>query len=255
MQVLGYGWAGLLRKYVVEPAHMWWPSTLVQVSLFRYISISSISLEGDSFYNFIAYMIEKTNLAMICRTLHEKDDSKFSRAKFFFIALVCSFIWYVVPGFFFSTLTNISWVCWVFSKSVTAQQLGSGMNGLGLGAFTLDWSGVASFLFSPLISPFFAIVNIFVGYAVIMYAVIPIAYWGFNMYNANRFPIFSSDLFTSRGQEYNVSAIVNENFELDHVKYHQQGRINLSVFFSLTYGFGFATVAATLTHVAFFYGR
>ncbi|CAK9187392.1 unnamed protein product [Ilex paraguariensis] len=35
-QVLGYGWAGLLRKYVVEPAHMWWPSTLVQVSLFRY---------------------------------------------------------------------------------------------------------------------------------------------------------------------------------------------------------------------------
>lgn len=36
-QVLGYGWAGLMRKYVVEPAHMWWPSTLVQVSLFREI--------------------------------------------------------------------------------------------------------------------------------------------------------------------------------------------------------------------------
>ncbi|PIN18523.1 hypothetical protein CDL12_08806 [Handroanthus impetiginosus] len=34
-QVLGYGWAGLLRKYAVEPAHMWWPSTLVQISLFR----------------------------------------------------------------------------------------------------------------------------------------------------------------------------------------------------------------------------
>nr|GMC64872.1 oligopeptide transporter 4-like [Ipomoea batatas] len=35
-QLLGYGWAGLLRKYVVEPAHMWWPSSLVQISLFRY---------------------------------------------------------------------------------------------------------------------------------------------------------------------------------------------------------------------------
>ncbi|KAK1423781.1 hypothetical protein QVD17_19089 [Tagetes erecta] len=34
-QVLGYGWAGLLRKFVVEPSHMWWPGTLVQVSLFR----------------------------------------------------------------------------------------------------------------------------------------------------------------------------------------------------------------------------
>ncbi|KAK7849580.1 oligopeptide transporter 4 [Quercus suber] len=44
-QVLGYGWAGLLRKYVVEPAHMWWPATLVQVSLFRIIlfTLSSIT--------------------------------------------------------------------------------------------------------------------------------------------------------------------------------------------------------------------
>ncbi|GAB2292054.1 oligopeptide transporter 4 [Dionaea muscipula] len=29
-QVLGYGWAGLMKKYVVQPAHMWWPGTLVQ---------------------------------------------------------------------------------------------------------------------------------------------------------------------------------------------------------------------------------
>lgn len=36
-QVLGYGWAGILRKYVVDPAHMWWPSSVVQVSLFRSI--------------------------------------------------------------------------------------------------------------------------------------------------------------------------------------------------------------------------
>lgn len=39
-QVLGYGWAGILRKYVVDPAHMWWPSSLVQVSLFRYVNSS-----------------------------------------------------------------------------------------------------------------------------------------------------------------------------------------------------------------------
>lgn len=34
-QVLGYGSADLLKKYVVEPAHTWWPSTLIQVSIFR----------------------------------------------------------------------------------------------------------------------------------------------------------------------------------------------------------------------------
>lgn len=35
-QVLGFGWAGIFRKYLVEPAAMWWPANLVQVSLFRY---------------------------------------------------------------------------------------------------------------------------------------------------------------------------------------------------------------------------
>ncbi|GAU51150.1 hypothetical protein TSUD_84680 [Trifolium subterraneum] len=63
----------------------------------------------------------------------------------------------------------LSWICRVFSKSVTAQQIGSGINGLGLNALTLDWSAVAKFLSSPLISPFFAIANAFVGYALIVY--------------------------------------------------------------------------------------
>ncbi|XP_030518604.1 oligopeptide transporter 4-like [Rhodamnia argentea] len=228
-QVLGYGWAGLLRKYVVEPAHMWWPSTLVQISLFR--------------------------------TLHEKETEQdkggysVSRVKFFVIAMVLSFLWYLVPGFLFQSLASISWVCWAFPNSVTAQQIGSGLNGLGVGALTLDWSTVASFLFSPLICPFFAIVNVFVGFALIMYVVIPIAYWGLNSYNAKTFPIFSSDLFTAQGQEYNISLIVNKKFQLDEVEYAQQGRIHLSMFFALTYGFGFATIASTLSHVALFYGR
>ncbi|KNA12697.1 hypothetical protein SOVF_123590 [Spinacia oleracea] len=226
-QVLGYGWAGLLRKYVVEPAHMWWPSTLVQVSLFR--------------------------------ALHEKDDKdemRISRSKFFIIALVCSFFWYAVPGYLFSTLTSVSWVCWVFSKSVTAHQLGSGMKGLGLGAVTLDWSAVASYLYSPLITPFFVIANVCAGYVVILYIFIPIAYWGLDLYDARKFPIFSSHLFTAQGQLYNISKIVNDNFELDLTEYQKQGQIHMSVFFAFsTYAFGFAAIAATITHVGFFYGR
>ncbi|OVA15237.1 Oligopeptide transporter [Macleaya cordata] len=222
-QVLGYGWAGIMRKYVVEPAHMWWPGTMVQVSLFR--------------------------------TLHEKDEQRMSRAKFFLIALVCSFSWYLFPGYLFPTLTSISWVCWAFPKSVTAHQLGSGMRGLGLGALTLDWSAIAAFMFSPLVSPFFATLNIFIGYVLIMYIAIPISYWGIDLYNAKTFPLFSSHLFTDQGNIYNVSAIVNDKFEIDMVKYQAQGRINLSMFFALTYGFGFATIAATLTHVILFHGK
>ncbi|XP_071694164.1 oligopeptide transporter 4-like [Rutidosis leptorrhynchoides] len=232
-QVLGYGWAGLLRKYVVEPSHMWWPSTLVQISLFR--------------------------------ALHEKEDEeedpanekkkRMSRSKFFVIVLACSFVWYLFPGYLFQTLQSISWVCWAFPNSVTAHQLGSGFSGLGLGAFSLDWATTASFLFSPLISPFFAIANVFFGYVLIMYMVIPISYWGLNVYNAKNFPIYSADLFTGNGQPYNITQIVNSRFEIDKDEYAKQGKVNLSMFFALTYGFGFATIASTLTHVALFYGR
>ncbi|KAL5705507.1 oligopeptide transporter 4 [Ranunculus cassubicifolius] len=224
-QVLGYGWAGILRKYVVEPGHMWWPGTLVQVSIFR--------------------------------TMHEKDTERdrISRGKFFTIAIICSFIYYIVPGYLFPTLTSISWVCWIFSKSVTAQQLGSGMKGLGVGAFTLDWSAVSSFLSSPLTTPFFSIANVIVGYIFIIYIVVPMSYWGINLHNAQTFPIFSSHLFRENGKAYNISAIVNDQFEINMVEYEKQGRINLSMFFTLAYGFGFATIASTLTHVALFYGK
>ncbi|GER53545.1 oligopeptide transporter [Striga asiatica] len=84
---------------------------------------------------------------------------------------------------------------------------------------------------------------------------VAIAYWGLNLYSAKTFPIFSSHLFNRNGGTYDVSSIVNDKFEIDLPAYEKQGRINLSVFFALTYGLNFAAVMATLTHVAFFNGK
>lgn len=97
--------------------------------------------------------------------------------------------------------------------------------------------------------------NVMVGYVFVVYFAVPLAYWGTNMYNAKAFPIFSSDLFTAQGQNYNISQIVNNKFELDLAAYNQNGQIHMSLFFALTYGFGFATIASTITHVALFYGK
>ncbi|WMV57135.1 hypothetical protein MTR67_050520 [Solanum verrucosum] len=223
-QVLGYGWAGIMRKYVVDPAEMWWPGNMVLVSLFR--------------------------------ALHEKDaNGKSSRGKFFLVVLACSFIWYIVPGFLFPTLSNISLLCLFYPKSVIAHQIGSGMKGLGILSFTFDWSVVASYLGSPLVCPLFAIINVIVGYVTVVYVLIPISYWGFDIYNAKTFPILSSHLFNAQGQKYDINTIVNDKFELDEVAYGKQGRINISTFFALTYGLNFAAVIATLTQVALFNGK
>ncbi|CAN1792702.1 Oligopeptide transporter 6 [Linum perenne] len=172
--VLGFGWAGLFRRYLVEAEEMWWPSILVQVSLFR--------------------------------ALHEKvkrPKGGVSRTQFFLIVLVCSFSYYILPGYLFTMLTTISWVCWIFPHSFLGQQLGSGLTGLGIGSFGLDWSTIASYLGSPLASPWFATANIAVGFFLVMYVMTPLTYWS-NTYKAKTFPLYSSKLFISNGSRYDI---------------------------------------------------
>ncbi|GMN44352.1 hypothetical protein TIFTF001_013549 [Ficus carica] len=224
-QILGFGWAGIFRKYLVEPPEMWWPSNLVQVSLFR--------------------------------ALHEKEKrvkGGTSRTQYFLIVLICSFAYYILPGYFFFMLTSISWVCWVAPKTITWQQIGSGMQGLGVFSFGIDWSTISAYLGSPLASPWFATANVAVGFVLIMYVMTPISYWN-NLYHAKTFPIFSSGLFTSNGSEYDILNIIDPKFHLDRSTYAKVGPINLSTFFAMTYGLGFATLSATLVHVLIFNGR
>lgn len=224
-QVLGFGWAGIFRKYLVEPGEMWWPSNLVMVSLFR--------------------------------ALHEKEERPKGGTtlnQFFLLVLICSFAYYVLPGYLFTTLTSFSWVCWLAPKSVLVQQLGSGLNGLGIGSFGIDWATISSYLGSPLASPWFATANIAVGFFLVMYVMTPLTYW-FDVYKAKTFPIYSSELFKSNGESYDILSIVNPSFHLDKEVYRQNGRVHLSTFFAMTYGLGFATLTATLFHVLLFDGR
>nr|GMD10413.1 oligopeptide transporter 7-like [Ipomoea batatas] len=191
------------------------------------------------------------------RALHEKEERPkggITRTQFLIIAFICSFAYYVFPGYLFQMLTSMSWICWFFPRSVLAQQLGSGLQGLGIGAIGLDWSTISSYLGSPLASPWFATANIAVGFFLTLYVFTPIFYWC-DVFNAKTFPIFSDDLFTSSGQTYNISAIIDSNFHLDLEAYDQEGKLYISTFFALTYGLGFAALTATLVHVVLFHGR
>ncbi|XP_077237616.1 oligopeptide transporter 1-like isoform X2 [Tasmannia lanceolata] len=225
-QLLGYGWAGLFRKFLIDSPYMWWPFNLVQVSLFRALHEEEKRPKGGS-----------------------------TRLQFFLMVLITSFCYYIVPGYLFGSITAISLVCLIWKKSITAHQIGSGLQGLGIGSFSLDWSQIVAFLGSPLATPAFAIVNIMVGFCLMIYIVVPIAYWT-NAYEAKKFPIYSSDVFDANGQPYNLSRVINsKDFTLNKEGYNNYTKINLSVLFSFTYGLSFATLAATLSHVALFHGR
>jgi hypothetical protein len=177
-----------------------------------------------------------------------------TRNQFFLVAFICSFAYYVFPGYLFQMLTSLSWICWVFPSSVMAQQLGSGLHGLGIGAIGLDWSSISSYLGSPLASPWFATANIAAGFFIVMYIITPINYW-FNVYKARNFPIYSDGLYTETGQKYNISSIMDPQFYFDTDAYEKNGPLYISTFFASSYGLGFACLTATVSHVLLFHGR
>ncbi|CAI9087120.1 OLC1v1021112C1 [Oldenlandia corymbosa var. corymbosa] len=225
-QLIGYGWAGMLRKYLVEPAEMWWPSNLAQVSLFR--------------------------------ALHEKEERKkkgVTRMQFFLMFMAVSFAYYTFPGYLFPLLTFFSWTCWLFPRSVTAQQIGSGYHGLGLGAFSLDWAGIAAYHGSPLVTPWVSILNIAFGFILFIYVIFPVCYWKFNTFEARRFPIFSNQLFDSQGQNYDVTKILNSQFELDTAAFQKRGPLYMCSMYAMSLGSGFARTSSVFMHVAIFHGR
>ncbi|KAG0230201.1 hypothetical protein BGX31_005957, partial [Mortierella sp. GBA43] len=133
-QMLGYGMAGVLRRYLVYPAAMVWPSNLVQVALFN--------------------------------TLHKEEDlapGQWSRFKFFLVAAFGMFCYQWLPGFLFPVLGSIAWICWIKPDNLVLSQI-TGAGGLGVGAISLDWNNIVSFLGSPLIVPWWAQVNIALGF-------------------------------------------------------------------------------------------
>jgi hypothetical protein len=194
---------------------------------------------------------------MLTRALHEKERRRkgsMTRNQFFTVAFICSFAYYIFPGYLFQMLTSLSWICWVFPSSVIAQQLGSGLHGLGIGAVGLDWSSISSYLGSPLASPWFATANIAAAFFIVVYIITPINYW-FNVYKARNFPIYSDGLYTVAGQKYNISSIMDSHFYFDTDAYEKSGPLYISTFFASSYGLSFACLTATVSHVLLFHGR
>lgn len=192
-----------------------------------------------------------------CRTLHEEDvrtKGGVSRLQFFLVVFVSSFSYYIIPAYFFPSLSAISVLCLIWKDSIFPQQLGSGLHGMGIGSFALDWA-TASFIGNPISTPGFAIINTLVGFFLVMYVLTPFTYFN-NMYDAKKYPIFSSHTFDHSGHPYNISRVLNpETFNLDMAGYQGYSKLYLSAFFAFTYGIGFATLSATISHVALYHGK
>ncbi|RWV88790.1 hypothetical protein GW17_00049096, partial [Ensete ventricosum] len=131
---------------------------------------------------------------------------------------------------------SLSFLCGLIIVLTT--QIGSAYHGLGVGAFTLDWAGISAYHGSPLVAPWFSILNTAVGFVMFIYIIVPLCYWKFNTFDARKFPIFSNQLFTATGQKYDTTKILTPNFDLNVAAYESYGKLYLSPLFALSIGSG-----------------
>ncbi|KAK8916565.1 Oligopeptide transporter 1 [Platanthera zijinensis] len=171
------------------------------------------------------------------------------------MVFIGSFAYYVIPGFLFPSISVVSILCLVYKNSITMHQIGSGLNGLGIGSFGLDWSTVAGFLGSPLATPATAIFNIVISYILIVYVLLPLGYWT-NVFNAKSFPLISANVFDSHGQPYNITRIINyDSFTVNFYQEETYSKLNITTSFALVYCANFAGLTAAIMHVALHHGK
>ncbi|KAF9285516.1 hypothetical protein BGZ68_003795 [Mortierella alpina] len=237
-QITGFAIAGALRRFLVRPSQMVWPSTLVTASLFR--GLHALQSTSDSDHGGAD------------NSESDSEKGRTPRSKYFLLVTLGSFLWYWFPGLIFPTVGTIAWICWIQPDNVVLAQL-TGANGLGIGTLTLDWSA-ASYYVGPLVTPWFAQVNILVGFVFVAYILVPWAYYT-NLWDSKTFPIISANLFLENGTLYDVATVMGQDGFLDETLYQQYGPLRMTSFLALTYGIGFAGLTATVVHTVLYHGK
>ncbi|KAJ9145129.1 Small oligopeptide transporter, OPT family [Pleurostoma richardsiae] len=230
ISMCGFGMAGLFRKFLVDPAAMIWPSTLINTTLFYALHDHSKSDPA------------KTNGWII------------GRYKWFSIVLLCSFCWYWFPGYIAPFLSVFAFVTWIKPQSPVINQLFGGWTGVSLIPITFDWTQISGYTTSPLIFPWFAVSNTLIG-VVVFFVITTIGVHYSNSFWNLYLPISDSNSYDNTAQVYNVSRIINSEYELDMAAYKAYSPLFLSTTFTLTYGVSFASITALIVHSALYNGR
>ncbi|ROV94784.1 hypothetical protein VMCG_08848 [Cytospora schulzeri] len=228
-QLIGYGTAGLARRFLVYPQSMIWPKNLAQIAL---------------------------NKALHHEEGREENVHgwKISRYRFFLICFVGMFLYYWFPGYIFQALSYFNWMTWIAPTNVKLAVITGSVCGLGLNPWTtFDWNMV-TYLADPIVFPFFSIANLATGMFIVSFFVIVPVFFS-NVWNTAYFNINSSDVFDNTGSSYNVSKVLNSDYTLNVEAYEAYSPPYLSASYAILYMFFFAAYLACITHVLLYNWR
>ena len=125
---IGYGLAGLTRRFLVYPPQAVWPANLATIALSRAFHTE---------YN------------------HVVNGWEISRMRWFVCCFTAMFVYFWFPGYVLQAMSYFNWITWIAPENVKLAAIAGSVTGLGFNPLsTFDWNQLAS-VADPLISPFF----------------------------------------------------------------------------------------------------
>jgi OPT family small oligopeptide transporter len=228
---IGYGLAGLTRRFLVYPAYCVWPNSLVTIALNSALHNESNQSVAGPFNKMFSM----------------------SRYRFFLWSFAAMFVYFWFPNYIFAVLTYFSWMTWIAPNNRDLDIL-TGFNS-GLGLFnpwpTFDWNVLLFDQLDPLMVPFFSTFNRTLGMFVFGFVILGI--WYTNTWNTGYLPINSNKVFDHYGQFYNVSMAINDKGFFDYDKYMSYSAAYLAAGNTVVYMAFFGLYTATITYVLLFH--
>ena len=163
-----------------------------------------------------------------------------------------------------------SFICWAFPNNVTVNQLFGVHSGLGMSFFTFDWTQIA-WIGSPLIVPWWAQMQIFIGFVLFFWILTPVLYYTNvsslpsphqfahvqtqQSWYLSYFPISDNNPYDQFGQIYNVTRVLTSDNKFDPVAYNKYSPLFLPATYAMTYLLAFALSTCLVTHTLLYHGR
>lgn len=190
-QCMGFGFAGLLRRFSIYPSKAIWPTVLPTISLSRALLVPENKNEG---------------------AVH---GWTITRYKYFMIVFCAGFMWYWIPGYLFNAVSNFNWTTWIAPNNLNLAIITGTNSGLGLNPIsTFDWVIINSVL--PFQSPFFAFFQQFCGNFMGFFVIVAIYYTRTKW--TSFIPVNTSSIYANDGTPYEVTQILTNNL-FDEAKY------------------------------------
>ncbi|KAL3421551.1 putative plant-like oligopeptide transporter [Phlyctema vagabunda] len=195
--LLGFSFAAMVRKILIDDPEFIFPLSLQQVTLYR-------SMQGKSEF-------------------HASKEKK--QMKVFWLLLLATFVWQFLPEYLFPFVASLAPLCWFASRNHTVNFLGAGRGGIGLLNITLNWSNITS---TVITYPYSVQVTVFVGFVITTWILIPVSYFG-NLWGSPTYNIMSNGVFQKNGSSYPFTSLIyTDSNNIQHVNETRYEEIGLA---------------------------